>query len=146
MSSNEKIILKSEYPWYTGDEYIEISDEIANEFEKFSKEEHRYKEKVRYHKAFYSLDEDNGISKSILFVSESPDELYEKKLTNQELYKAISMLSELQSKRIYAYYFQNMSMTQIAEIEGVTKMAVSKSIKAGLKNIEKFLKLGFTKR
>lgn len=141
----KKIILRTEYPWYNGDDYIEVSDEIAELFIQFKRYEKTHTEKLRYHKAFYSLDVDNGTNKSILFVSESPDELYEKKLTNEELYKAISMLPEIQARRIYAHFFQNMSMTKIGRIEGVSKMAVSKSIEAGLKKIEKILKNGFTK-
>ena len=80
-----------------------------------------------------------------MFVSESPDELYEKKLTNEELYKAISMLPELQAKRIYALYFQDLTMTQIAKIEGVSVKAVSLSVEKSLTNLEKILKKGLQK-
>lgn len=142
----KKIILRTEYPWYNGDDYIEVSDEIAELFIQFKRNEKTHTEKLRYHKAFYSLDEDNGTSKSILFVSESPDELYEKKLTNEELYKAISLLPELQAKRIYALYFQDLTMTQIAEIEGVSHEAVRKSVEKSLTNLEKILKKGLEKR
>lgn len=141
----KKIILRNEYHWCKENEYIEVSDEIAELFAQFKRNEKTYIEKLRYHKAFYSLDEDNGIEKSIIFVSATPDELYEKKLNNEELYKAISMLPEIQARRIYAHFFQNMSMTKIGRIEGVSKMAISKSIESGLKKIKKILKSGFTK-
>ena len=88
----KKLRLKDEYHWYNGTEYIEISDEIAAVFADFARTEHRYLEKLRYHKAFYSLDEGNGIEKDIIFVSQSPDELYEKKLSQAELYAAINQL------------------------------------------------------
>jgi len=138
----KKIILRTQYPWYKGDEYIEVSDEIAEFIESFVRQEQNYTRKQRYNRAIYSLDEDNGIEKSILFVSESPDELYEKKLTNEELYKAISMLPEIQAKRICALYFQDLAMTKIAEIEGVSVEAVSKSVEKGLTNLEKIFKKG----
>ena len=141
----KKFILKTEYPWYKGDEYIEVSDEIIDLFASLSRAERTYYEKVRNNKAFYSLDADDGIETSILFVAESPDELYEKKLTNEELYKAISMLPELQAKRISAFYFQNLTMTQIAKIEGVSIKAVSLSVEKGLTNLEKILKKGLQK-
>lgn len=141
----KKFILKTEYPWYKGDEYIEVSDEIIDLFASLSRAERTYYEKVRNNKAFYSLDADDGIETSILFVAESPDELYEKKLTNEELYKAISMLPELQAKRISAFYFQNLTMTQIAKIEGVSVKAVSLSVEKGLTNLEKILKKGLQK-
>lgn len=141
----KKIILRTQYPWYKGDEYIEVSDEIAEFIESFVRQEQNYTRKQRYNRAIYSLDEDNGIEKSILFVSESPDELYEKKLTNEELYKAISILPEIQAKRICALYFQDLAMTKIAEIEGVSVEAVSKSVEKGLTNLEKIFKKGLKK-
>ena len=141
----KKIILRTQYPWYKGDEYIEVSDEIAEIIEGFVRQEQRYTRQQKRYRAIYSLDEDNGIESSILFVAESPDELYEKKLTNEELYKAISMLPELQAKRIYALYFQNLTMTQIAKIEGVSVKAVSLSVEKSLTNLEKILKKGLQK-
>ena len=141
----KKIRLKDEYPWFSGDEYIEISDEIAEVFAEFAKSERSYKSRKYYHRAFYSLDAGDDIEKEILFVSASPHEIYERKVTQEEVYAAINSLPEKQAKRIYAHFFQNMSMTKIGRIEGVSKMAVSKSIESGLKKIEKFLKNGFTK-
>lgn len=141
----KKIILRTQYPWYKGDEYIEVSDEIADFLASLSRAERAYYEKVRKNKAFYSLDAEDGIESSILFVAESPDELYEKKLTNEELYKAISMLPELQAKRISALYFQGLTMTKIAEIEDVSVEAVSKSVEKGLTNLEKIFKRGLKK-
>ena len=133
----KKIILRTQYPWYKGDEYIEVSDEIAEIIEGFVRQEQSFIRQQKRYRAIYSLDEENGIERSIIFISESPDELFEKKLTNEELYKAISMLPEIQARRIYAHFFQNMSMTKIGRIEGVSKMAISKSIESGLKKIEK---------
>ena len=141
----KKIRLKDEYPWLSGDEYIEISDEIAEVFAESTKEERRYKRNKYNHRAFYSLDVDDGIEAEMLFVSLSPQEIYERKVTQGEIYAAINSLPEKQAKRIYAHFFQDMSMTQIGRIEGVSKMAVSKSIESGLKKIEKLLKNGFTK-
>ena len=136
----KKIKLKNEYYWCNSNEYIELPDDIAEVFANFERAEHNYLEKLRYHKAFYSLDEDNGIEKDILFVSQSPDELYEKKLSQSELYAAINQLSETQAKRIYAHYFQNMTYVEIAKTEGVDASAIRHSVKRGLKQIEKFLK------
>lgn len=71
------------------------------------------------------------------------DELYEKKLTNQQLHAAISQLPEKQAKRIYAYYFLDMDEPTIARTEGVSHQAVHSSIQHGLKRIEKILKNSF---
>jgi RNA polymerase sigma-70 factor (ECF subfamily) len=56
------------------------------------------------------------------------------------LYAAINSLPDKQAKRIYAYFFMDMSKTQIARIEGVNKSQVFRSIDKALKNIEKFLR------
>ena len=82
----------------------------------------------------------DGIEKDILFVQMSPQELYERKVSNEELYTAINELPEKQAKRIYARFFQSMSISDIARIEGVAVSSVKESIDRGLKKISKILK------
>lgn len=135
------INLKELYPrYYTDDCYIEVSDEVAEHIKKADRREHAYTERTRRHKAYYSLDAGDGIEKEIVFVSLSPQEIYERKLSNEELYAAINELPDKQAKRIYARYFQNMSLTDIAKIEGVSAVAVKYAIDKALKNIAKILK------
>lgn len=134
------INLKEYYEHITRDTYIDIPDEVYEVFEKSRKDEEAYQSKVYYHKAFYSLDRDDGIEHSAIFVSSSPAEIYERKLTNAELHTAIANLPDKQAKRIYAYYFLGMSMTDIAKAEGVNKSQITRSIKKGLSSMEKFLK------
>ena len=93
-----------------------------------------------YHKTYYSLDRDDGIEYSALFVSLSPDEIYKRRLTNEQLHAAIATLPDKQAKRIYAHYFLGMSKTIIAKTEGVSKATIGQSIKGALKSIEHFLK------
>ena len=70
----------------------------------------------------------------------SPHELYERKLTQEQLHAAIAALPDNQAKRIYAHFFFGMSKAAIARSEGVSKVSVSESIERGLCSIEKFLK------
>ena len=58
------INLKDYYSWYTHDEYIEVSDEVAAVFHASKLAEAAYAERVRYNKAYYSLDCDDGIEYS----------------------------------------------------------------------------------
>ena len=118
------------YLYYTEDCCIEVSDEVAEQIEKSDRTEHAYRERTRVHKAYYSLDAGDGIEKDILFVQMSP----------QELYTAINELPEKQAKRIYARFFQSMSISDIARIEGVAVSSVKESIDRGLKKISKILK------
>lgn len=136
----KKINLKDYYAHISIDTYIEIPDEVFDTFEEHRKAEQAYQSRIRYHKAYYSLDCGDGIEHSALFVSLSPDEIYERKLTTEQLHAAIATLPDKQAKRIYAHYFLGMSKTAIAKAEGVSKATIGQSLKAALKSIEHFLK------
>ena len=136
----KKINIKDYYDHIDIDTYIDIPDEVFNIFEECRKAEQSYQSKVYYHKAYYSLDRGDGIEHSALFVALSPDEIYERKLTSEQLHAAIAKLPEKQAKRIYAHYFLGMSKTAIAKTEGVSKATIGQSIKGALKSIEHFLK------
>ena len=140
--SNMKTInLKDIYPYYfTDDKWIDVPDELAQVFAEYAKAEETYERTKRRYKATYSLDRGDGIERDILFVSLSPHELYERKLTQEQLHAAIASLPDKQAKRIYAHFFLGMSKTAIARSEGVSKVSVSESIERGLCSIEKFLK------
>lgn len=75
-----------------------------------------------------------------LFVSMTPCELYERKVTMEQLHAAIAALPDKQAKRIYAYYFLGLTESAIAKSEGVSVASVSESIQRGLRNMETFLK------
>ncbi|MFA6850061.1 MAG: sigma-70 family RNA polymerase sigma factor [Selenomonadaceae bacterium] len=139
----KRINLKDYYAHIGIDTYINIPDEVFNIFEEYRKAEQAYQSKIRYHKAYYSLDRGDGIEHSALFVSLSPDEIYERKLTNEQLHAAIATLSDKQAKRIYAHYFLGMSKTAIAKAEGVSEAAVRVGIEKALTNLEKIFKKSF---
>lgn len=135
------INLKDIYPDYYYEDYmIEVPSDVAELFRADQLAEKAAERKKYRHKAHYSLDRGDGIENSVLFVAMTPDELYEKKLTNQQLYAAISQLPEKQAKRIYAYFFMNMDEPAIAKSEGVSQQAVHHSIQRGLANIGNYLK------
>lgn len=134
------INLKDYYDHIVVDTYINIPNEVFDIFERFRKAEQAYQRNKYRHKAHYSLDCEDGIEHSAIFVSASPEEIYERKLTNEQLHAAITSLPEKQAKRIYAHYFMGMSKATIAKAEGVNKSQISRSIDKGLIRIEKYLK------
>ena len=134
------INLRDYYPFYTSDCFIEVTDDVAEIFKEFDRKEAAYRLRTYRHKAYYSLDRDDGIEHEALFVALSPCELYERKVTMQELHAAIASLPDKQAKRIYAHFILGMSKTDIARAEGVSKMAVCYSIERALKSMETFLK------
>jgi len=135
-----QINLRDYYPFYLNDCYIDVDDQIAATLKEFVLREKAYRKRISRHKAYYSLERDEGIEHDILLVSLSTCEIYERKVTQQELYAAIASLPNKQAKRIYAHYFLNMSKYAIARAEGVDEKAIRKSIKAGLVRIGKFLR------
>ena len=136
----KRINLKDYYENISIDTYIDIPDEVYDIFEAYRKTEQAYQSKIHYHKAYYSLDRDDGIEHRALFVSLSPDEIYERKLTSEQLHAAIATLPDKQAKRIYAHFFLSMSKADIARAEGVNKSQITRSITKGLAHIEKYLK------
>lgn len=78
---------------------IEIPDEIKDALLEAECQEKNYIRRRFYNKAHYSLDADDGIEKDILFVSLSPCEIYERKITAEQLHSAIASLPYRQGKR-----------------------------------------------
>ncbi|KUO76542.1 MAG: RNA polymerase subunit sigma-24 [Clostridia bacterium BRH_c25] len=136
----KRINLRDLYPLYKSDIFVEVPDEVAELFKKINRKEHADFERRRVHKAYYSLNAEDGIEKDVVLLVLSPEEIYERKLSSQELYAAINSLPDKQAKRVYAHFFLDMSKAEIARVEGVNKCQVSRSIDKALKNIEKFLK------
>jgi RNA polymerase sigma-70 factor (ECF subfamily) len=138
------INLREIYPdFYNTDSFVDVPAEVAETVYAGARQERSAERKKYRHQAHYSLDRGDGIEHEILFLAKSPDEIYEKKLTRQQLYAAISQLPEKQAKRIYAYYFMDMDEPVIASAEGVSHQAVHASLQRGLKGIEKYLKTYF---
>ena len=136
-----RINLRDYYPdFYTADFIIDMPDELVGQLLQWNRDERAYERQRYRYKAHYSLDCDDGIEHDILFVSLSPCEIYERKVTYEQLHAAISMLPDKQGKRIYAHYFLGMSQTAIARAEGVSRNVICVSIKRGLKNMEHILK------
>ena len=78
------INLKDFYAWYTHDEYIDVSDEVAAEMRADKLYEAAYQRRVIRNKAQYSLDCDDGIEYSACLSEPTPQELLERMERFQE--------------------------------------------------------------
>lgn len=134
-----KIKLKDFYPFEKDDAIIEVSDELAATLYAFERQEASYIRKLRRHQAYYSLDRTDGVEHSIILHVKSPDEIYERKVSREELHAALAQLPDKQAKRIYAHYLLGMGKDEIAQAEGVSWFSINKSIRQGLIRIEKIL-------
>ena len=72
------INLKDFYAWYTHDEYIEVSDEVAAELKADKLYEAAYQRRTTRNKAQYSLDCDDGIEYSACLHEPTPQELLDR--------------------------------------------------------------------
>ena len=137
------INLKDFYPWYTHDEYISVSDEVAAELLESRRHEAAHAERVRYNKAYYSLDCDDGIEYSACLHEPSPQELMDRKELFFRLWNALNSLPEIQGRRVDAHLILGKSYRQIAREEGVDKSAVRCSVKCGIERMKKYLRKNF---
>ena len=131
------INLKDFYPWYANNEYIEVSDEVAEELIASKRHEAAHAERVRYNKAYYSLDCDDGIEYSACLHEPSPQELMDRKELFFRLWNALNSLPEIQGRRIDAHIILGISIKEIAEADGVHEESVRQSIKRGLERMKK---------
>jgi RNA polymerase sigma-70 factor (ECF subfamily) len=134
------INLRDYYPYYQSDFFLNVEDEIALALKRFDLLEEAYRIRRYRYKAYYSLDRGDGIERDFLFIPFSSCEIYEHKVTRQQLYTAIASLPGKQAKRIYAHYFMGMTKYAIARAEGVDERAIRKSIERGLRRLERLLK------
>lgn len=134
------INLRDYYPFYQNDVWIEIPDDLAAQLEQWNREESNHQRKRRRYHDYSFSDFQEYIERCTEYKFSAPDELYERKLTRQQLHAAISTLPDKQAKRIYAYCVLGISMTKIAAAEGVSYVAVRSSILRGLKRMSDFLR------
>ena len=62
------INLRDYYPFYTSDCFMEVSEEVAEMFKEFDRKEAAYRLRTYRHKAYYSLDRDDGLEHEAVFV------------------------------------------------------------------------------
>ena len=135
------INLKDFYPWYTHDEYIEVSDEVAAALKADKLYEAAYQRKVMRNKAQYSLDVEDGIERSAVECHIlSPEAVLDLMERHCRLCRALNELPEIQGRRVEAHYLLGKSVQEIAKEEGVSEIAVHKAIRKGLEAMKKFLK------
>ena len=132
------INLRNFYYYYTQDEFVEVSDEVAEELLRGKREARNYIERVRYHKAYYSLDLSDGIESAAVHSEPTPEQLHKYKFTMQQLCNALNSLPEIQGRRVDAHYLLGMKKVEIARAEGVTDSCVCESIKKGIKSMRKY--------
>lgn len=134
----KEINLRDHYPFYAHDMIIEVPDEVALLFREYALLEEAYRIRTLRYKAFYSLEQDEGIERDVLHRPLTPAEIFEKRQMNELLYKGLATLPEKQRQRIYAHFFLGMSKADIAKAESTDPSSVRKSINRGLRQLKKY--------
>lgn len=137
----QTINLRNFYPFYTHDCFIEVSDEVAQALAEAERLERNYMRRMFYNKAQYSLDADDGIEASAVECHIlSPEAVLDLMERHCRLCRALNELPDIQGRRVEAHYLIGQSQKEIARTEGVSEIAVHKSIKKGLERMRKSLK------
>ena len=127
------INLKDYYYWYTADEFIEVTDEVAAELQTDKNYENTHERNKRRSNVL-SLDVDCGMEISTKC---DPQTAVEKKDQYCRLCRALNSLPETQGRRIEARYLLGKSIQEITEAESVRESSVKESIERGLREMKK---------
>ena len=118
---------------------IEVNKEIYQAFDRFELDDLSELNEFDNHIEHSEVYE-NNLNKRAMDKPLGVDEIVETMLINEELKKAINELSDIQKRRIRMYYFEDMTLEDIARIEKTSHQAVSKSIIKALAELRKILK------
>ncbi len=126
------INLRDYYPFYTSDCFMEVSEEVAEMFKEFDRKEAAYRLRTYRHKAYYSLDRDDGLEHEAVFVALSPHELYIHALSQRRFSMTQAVTYERETKSVA---FQG----KIIVLESLTPVLPPKEKAQRKKEIERCL-------
>ena len=124
-----KINLRDYYPdYYTEDNYIMVTEDIAEAFEESRRKANAERVKQFRHKSYVSLDCNDNLEVRLSDnVLPSPLVELERNYLSKKLYEALSTLSPEQQRRINAKFFLGLSYTSIAKSENCDESSVRKN-------------------
>lgn len=136
---NDKSIYEVKFKDFYNKQFnIEVSEEIFREFNRFELEDisemNEYDRHIEHSKLIESTLHNRAKEKEI-----SIEELVISKIDKERLYKAISRLPEIQRRRILLYFFRDLKLKEIANIDNASIRAIQYSINIALKNLKKIL-------
>lgn len=131
------INLREFFYWYKADEFIEVTDEVAQELRAGKVEDVTHWRRLKRNKANYSLDAGDGIEYEACEFEPSPEEFMARAVTIQRLCCALNHLPPAQGRRIDACYLLGQSMMEIAQAEGLDESSIRESIRRGLERMRK---------
>lgn len=118
---------------------VEVSEKVYEAFDKFELEDISQIHKIKKHIERNEVYEETLCHKSLNTPVSVEDEV-ESKMLQEELKVAINELSNIQKRRLKMYYFNELTLDEIAMLENTSHQAISKSIIRAIEEIRKKLK------
>ncbi|BDF70181.1 hypothetical protein CE91St41_25920 [Oscillospiraceae bacterium] len=136
------------YPLVKTDVFVEVPDDVADALLHLHREENNRKSKMFYHKAYFSLDCEDGIeNEAIGWAQPSPEDYMIRaeeeaahELLLEHLREAIGQLTPTQARRLHMRYMLQMKYREIAEAEGISPTQASDSVRRAVKKLQKYFK------
>lgn len=119
---------------------VEIPPNVREEMLMFFRKEETYQRVRRYHNAYYSLDRDDGLENEISDTAPSPEEIVIHREEQGILHTALMSLPAVQRRRVMLHFMHNLSIAEIARMEGVSWSAVDRSVKRGIRLLKEALR------
>ena len=133
------INLKDFYPWYGSDEYIEVPEEVALELLADKHYEAAHRRRIKRNKVFSFSDYGENDTESTNKSAPDPQEIVETLEFIRQIKDELASLPELQSRRIRAHIILEMTLSETADSENVSIVAVHNAIQRGLEKIRENL-------
>ena len=118
---------------------VEISNKVYEAFNKFELEDvsqiHKYRKHIEHNEVY-----DETLSHRMLNKPTPLENEVEYHILLEEVKTVIDSLPDIQKRRLKKYYFEDMSLEQIANEENCSKVAVKYSIDIALQKISKKFK------
>lgn len=132
----DKPLVKIEYKTANGSWIcVEVSTSVKELLEQSDRQIRSQRRQDRRYLDFTPLT-DEVLEISLLGVYEDTADLLERMERDARLHKAIGKLTEVQRRRLSLYYFEGLTYSQIAKLEGVSHRAVIYSIEQALKQLK----------
>jgi len=133
----DKPLVKISYKLANGSQIcVEVSTSVQELLEQSDRQIRSQRRQDRRHLDF-KVSTDGNSDSPLLPTCEDTADLLERMERDARLHKAIGKLTEVQQRRLRLYYFEGMTYSQIARIEGISHRAVIYSIELALKQLQK---------
>lgn len=132
----DKPLVKIEYKTANGSRIcVEVSTSVKELLEQSDRQIRSQRRRDRRYLDFTPLT-DEYMQNSLLGAYEDTADLLDRMESAARLHKAIDKLTEVQRRRLRLYYFEGLTYSRIAKLEGVSHRAIIYSIEQALKQLK----------